>query len=239
MRNVYNLPNNGCQRGDGISIGSACFSSCTADVGHATLSKVKISVYQKNGIAVRGPGSTLTMTDGTVTEISNPENANNGIEVVTGAVGVVSDTTITGNQCTNPTACGPDPFTSTMATGVLTLGAGAGTKFTGLQVHNNDMGIYTNDGVTLTNDNASNNLFDGIFVDVGATHAVIQNDTASNNGPYGIITVSGSFNKFANDTAKGNTTFDLDAVITGSDTNTYSKNHSTLASPSKAYWHST
>ena len=70
----------------------------------------------------------------------------------------------------------------------------------------------------------------------------MSNDTASrvlSIGQYGIITISGDGNTFSNDTARLNSAFDLDAAISGTDTNHYSSNHSTHASPSKAYWHST
>ena len=73
------------QKGDAISIGSGRFS-CTADVGHATLTSVKVSVYQKNGVAVRGAGSTLNMTKSAVVENPSTQIASNGIEVVTRAV---------------------------------------------------------------------------------------------------------------------------------------------------------
>ena len=191
VRNIYNRANQGCQRGDGISVGSA-FYGATNDVGHATLTGVTISVYQKNGIAVRGPGSTLHVTGGRVTNNPSKYIASNGIEVLTGALGVVSGTNVSGNECNipNPT-CGNDPFTDTESDGVLSFGAAAGTKFTGMTVHGNDMGIYTDDGVTITGDNASGNRYDGIYVDADASGAVISNDTASkvlSVGQYGIIT---------------------------------------------------
>jgi hypothetical protein len=242
VRNIYNRANQGCQRGDGISVGSPFFGASPPDVGHAALSGVTISVYQKNGIAVRGAGSTLNMTGGRVTNNPSKYIASNGIEVVDSAMGVVSGTNVSGNECNVPTVCGNDPFTQTESDGVLSFGAGSGTKFTGMTVHGNDMGIYTDDGVTATGDNAGGNRYVGIYVDVDATGAVVSNDTASRVlgvGQYGIITVSGNSNTFSHDTARMNSAFDLDAAISGSDTNSYSSNHSTHASPSKAYWHST
>jgi hypothetical protein len=242
VRSIYNRANQGCQRGDGISVGSPFFGASPGDVGHATLTGVTISVYQKNGIAVRGAGSTLKMTGGRVTNNPSKHIASNGIEVVDGAVGVVSGTNVSGNECNVSTVCGNDPFTQQESAGVLAEGSAAGTKFTGMTVHGNDMGIYTDDGVTATGDNASGNRYVGIFVDVDAAGAVVSNDTANrvlSVGQYGIITVSGSGNTFSNDTAHLNSAFDLDAAIPGTDTNSYSSNHSTHASPSKAYWHST
>jgi parallel beta-helix repeat protein len=243
VRNVYNQPNLGCQKGDAISIGSPCFS-CSADVGHATLTSVKISVYQKNGIAVRGIGSTLQMSKSIVTNNASSQIASNGIEVVNGAVAVVSRTTVTGNECNVPAACGPDPFdpSTTSGSGILLSQSGAGTSFKSNTVSGNDIGIYTDDGVTLSHNNANNNRYVGIFVDVDAAHGMFTYNTATSTtagaDEYGIITQSGQSNHFSHDTAQGNSIFDMDAAnIAGSDTNVTANNACTLASPSKAYWH--
>jgi hypothetical protein len=243
VRNVYNRSNLGCQIGDAISVGSACFS-CTADVGHATLAGVKISVFEKNGIAVRGVGSTLKMSKST--DVNNPtaQAATNGIEVLNGAVAVVSGSTVAGNECNLATACGPDPFNAseTSGSGILLIQAGAGTSFTGNTVRANDVGIYTDEGVTLSHNNANNNRYVGIFVDATAAHGTFTFDTANSTtagaDEYGFITQSGNSNHFNHDTAQGNSIFDMDAAnITGTDTNVTASNVCTLAHPSKAYWH--
>jgi hypothetical protein len=234
VRHIYDRPTSGCQRGDAISIGSAC-GSCTADVGHATLSSVLVSVYQKNGVAVRGTGSTLKITGSKVTNNASPIIASNGIEVLNGAVGVIATTKVSGNLC-NAGPCGPDPFTQTQASGILVQHAGAGTQVTASTVTNNDLGVYTDDGIKVSHVNASGNRYIGIYVDSDAANGVFTFDTASN-GSYGFITLSGLGNRFVNDTAFGNSTFDMDAVITGSDTNVYGSNQCGVPFPSKAYWH--
>ncbi len=240
VRHVYDRPASGCQRGDAISIGSACFS-CTPDVGHAALNSVIISVYQKNGVAVRGTGSTLNMAHSRVTNNASPNIASNGIEVVAGAVGVISSTVITGNKCNVVAVCGSDPFNDTEASGILILHAGAGTQVMGSSANNNDMGIYTDDGIRISHVNANNNRYVGIFVDSDAANGTFTFDTAVSNVPspdrYGIITTSGLGNRFVSDTAMGNAVFDMDAVISGPDTNHYLTNTCNVASPSKAYWH--
>src|SRR6202011_4270313 len=149
VRNVYNLPVGGCQRGDAISIGSPCFT-CAAGVGHATLNGVKISVYQKNGVAVRGLGSTLKMVHSRV--INNPSSviASNGIEVLNSAVGVVTTTTVIGIECNLTGVCGPNPFTDTTASGILLSQSGAGTAIVGNTVRGNDIGVYTDDGANVS-----------------------------------------------------------------------------------------
>ena len=48
--------------------------------------------------------------------------------------------------------------------GILLLGAGAGTSFKTNTVSGNDIGIYTDDGVTLSHSNANNNRYVDIFV---------------------------------------------------------------------------
>jgi parallel beta-helix repeat protein len=240
VRNVYNQGTLGCQKGDAISIGSACYS-CSADVGHATLTGVKISIYQKNGIAVRGAGSTITMTKSAVSNNPSSQIASNGIEVVNGAVATVSGSTVTGNECNVVSTCGPDPFANTTASGILLLGASTSTSFTKNTVSGNDIGIYTDDGVTLSHNNANNNRYVGVFVDVDAVHGAFTYNTASSTtvpGEYGFITQSGQSNHFSHNTAHGNSIFDMDAAnITPTDTNVTASNSCTLASPSKSYWH--
>jgi hypothetical protein len=238
VRHVYDRPASGCQRGDAISIGSACFT-CTPDVGHATLNSVIISVYQKNGVAVRGTGSTLNMSHSRVTNNASPVIASNGVEVLGGAVGVISSTSVSGNKC-NAGACGPDPFNDTQASGILILHAGAGTQILNSTATGNDMGVYTDDGIKINHVHADNNRYVGIFVDSDAANGLFTFDTA-NTGiatSYGVITISGHGNRFANITAIGNSHYDMDAgSISGPDTNHYASNTCNNANPFKAYWH--
>jgi hypothetical protein len=238
VRHVYDRPASGCQRGDAISIGSVC-RSCTPDTGHATLNSVIVSVYQKNGVAVRGTGSTLKVTRSRVTNLASPIIASNGIEVLDGAVGVISSTIVSGNQC-NAGACGPDPFAQDEGSGILILHAGAGTQVTSSTSAKNDVGVYTDDGIRLGHVNANNNRYVGIFVDVDAVNGLFTFDTAVSTtagaDEYGFITMSGNGNRFSNDTATGNSIFDMNAVIAASDSNVYATNTCNLAFPSKAYW---
>jgi len=75
VRDIYDVPDSGCQRGDAISIGTDCFTCTPAAVGHATIEHVLISRYQKNGVAVRGAGSTLTVLPGArhLTPLERPD----------------------------------------------------------------------------------------------------------------------------------------------------------------------
>ena len=59
------VPLNGCQGGVGIQVGMAW--TAPLEIGHANLSGVKISGYQKNGVTVDGAGSSANIATTTVT----------------------------------------------------------------------------------------------------------------------------------------------------------------------------
>jgi hypothetical protein len=94
----------------------------------------------------------------------------------------------------------------------------------------------------LTHNNVDNNRYVGIFGDSDAAHGLFSYNTVTSTtagaDEYGIITQSGSGNRFNHDTAHGNAICDMDAAnITGVDTNVTASNSCTLANPSKSYWH--
>lgn len=251
VRNVYDRPTSGCQRGDAISIGTACFS-CTADTGSATLSHVLVSVYQKNGVAVRGTGSSLIMKASSVLNNPNPTIGANGIEVLNGALAKVTGGTVSGNECNLASACGPDPSTQVLVndgSGILVYGGAASGSFVKKTVvTGNDQGIYTDSPFTFTNVNANNNRYIGVVADVDTASAFFNSVTANSTGTtaamFGFYVLSGAFNHFVTDTATGNTNnwgtsntpYDMYAKVTGHDNNTYTGNTCTTASPSTHYW---
>lgn len=60
VKDIYLNPENGCQTGEAISIGQPCYS-CTddaGDFGSASLNNVVVWFFQKDGVTVRGAGST-------------------------------------------------------------------------------------------------------------------------------------------------------------------------------------
>src|SRR5438309_6133196 len=96
VRDIRDLPDSGCQRGTAISIGRPgspppALCPLNACVGHANISWVQITNYQKNGVAVRGTGpmsgSTLSLSNSYISDAPSTIIASNGVEVLTGARG--------------------------------------------------------------------------------------------------------------------------------------------------------
>ncbi len=104
----------GCQGGVGVEAGN----SNTNQIGHVLLDYVTVQGYQKNGITADGADSTAFVAHSTVTGAgATPYIAQNGIQISTGARGLVVDSTISGN---NYTGTG-----EASSTGVLIYGGGA------------------------------------------------------------------------------------------------------------------
>jgi hypothetical protein len=133
----------GCQGGVGVEAGY----SNTNQIGHVLLDYVTVRGYQKNGITADGAGSNAFVAHSTVTGAgATPYIAQNGIQISTGAHGLVVDSTISGN---NYTGTG-----EASSTGVLIYGGGAScsggdpqsglvrnTGISGNTLVNNDIGI--------------------------------------------------------------------------------------------------
>lgn len=251
VRDIYDRPTSGCQRGDAISVGTACFS-CTADTGTATLSHDIISNYQKNGVSVRGTGSTLTMSGTSVLNTPNPTIGSNGIEILNGALAQVTGGTVSGNECNIPTVCGPDPATQVLVndgSGILVFGGAAGGSFVKKTVvTGNDMGLYTDSAIKFTSVNANNNRYIGAVLDKDATNVFFTSVTANSTGTtaamFGFYVLSGGTNRLITDVATGNTNnwgtsntpYDMYAQVSGHDNNLYSANTCTTGFPSRTYF---
>jgi len=133
----------GCQGGVGVEAGY----SNTNQIGHVLLDHVTIRGYQKNGVTADGAGSDAVVANSTVTGAgATPYIAQNGIQISTGARGLVIGSTISGN---NYTGTG-----EASSTGVLVYGGGAScsggdpqsglvrnTGISGNSLVNNDIGI--------------------------------------------------------------------------------------------------
>lgn len=245
VRNVFDQPQSGCQRGDGISIGSACFSGFTADVGHATLDHVLVDAYQKDGVAVRGVGSTLNMHDSAVNDMPQPQIASNGVEVLSGAVGVIHNDTVTGNECNFASpGCGSDPLTGVGGAGILISVPGAGTQVTNNVVTMNDMGIYTDTGIKMQNNDTSANRDEGMFIDTTTTGGQFTNNTTTGSNDertpasgYGVYVNTGAHgNTFENDQGFGNGHTDFYDNGNADNANTFKDNKCGTAFPSKTHW---
>lgn len=104
----------GCQGGVGIEAGN----SYTSQIGHVVLDDDTVRGYQKNGITADGAGSTAFVVNSTVTGAgATPYIAQNGIQISTGATGLITRNTISGN---NYTGTG-----DASSTGVLVYGGGS------------------------------------------------------------------------------------------------------------------
>ena len=241
-REIRDNPASGCQNGDGVSIGGKCFdvNVCAPDTGHAFIFGVEVTNYQKDGVAVRDTGSTLQLFASLIRTQPSPTIAANGVEVLSGATGTVRNNSVSGNECNNPTACGLDVLNPsvTQGTGILVFGTNSSTVVADNYVTANDIGIYTDDGITIADNADSNNRANGIYVDIGATKAHIYGNATNRDGKYGIVIGPGGNpggNYFSRDSAFNNTTTDLyQSADAGPNFNSH--NHCGTAVPSKQYW---
>jgi hypothetical protein len=133
----------GCQGGVGIEAGY----SYTNQIGHVLLDHDTVRGYQKNGVTADGADSDALVANSTVTGAgATPYIAQNGIQISTGARGLVIGSTISGN---NYTGTG-----EASSTGVLVYGGGLtcsggdpqsglvrNTGISGNTLVNNDIGI--------------------------------------------------------------------------------------------------
>jgi hypothetical protein len=176
----------GCQHGLAVRVGSAS----REEVGHAVLKADTISGYEKNGPTVSGTGSSMSITNSTITgEGPSPYIAQNGIQISYGASGSVKGTMVSGNEC-NVGSCGAE---AEQATGVLFYQAAAGSKVTSSTMSHNDLGVYYASGsatvpasadVTVSKDVLSSNRYEAIGLEEGK--AALSSDTINGSGLVGI-----------------------------------------------------
>jgi hypothetical protein len=195
VQNIY-LPVGlaGCQPGLDINVQTA-----SGDSSSVTISNNQALNYNKNGITCNDVGTTCTITKNTVSFYAPYEQyiASNGIQIGFGAVGTVSHNTVSGNECTLASVCGPNYVTQTQSAGILTYESGAGTVVNDNNISGNDIGIAdVADTVQPTNNVLQNNGDEGMLLNDGTY-------TASNNhisgSLIGIAIVSDGF--VANPTA--------------------------------------
>jgi parallel beta helix pectate lyase-like protein len=189
------VPLNGCQGGVGIQVGMAW--TTPVEVGHANLSGVKISDYQKNGVTVDGVGSSADIGSTTVTGSGpTPAIAQNGIQVSNGASGMIRNSTISGNEC-DVAVCGPDILNDTQSIGVLFFGAAAGSSVTGSTISANDVGVYNDEqipptapAISVLGDTLVANRYAGVLLDEGWTSVSGDNITGGDVG-IGVLQYNG------------------------------------------------
>lgn len=183
-------PLSGCQNGSAVRYGAPS----TAQSGTGTISNNIIDTYQKNGVTVSNTGTVVTISNNTITgELPPPNNAQNGIQVSSGAIATVTGNTVTNNQC-GAAGCGPG-LSDTWATGILLFDAGAGTVVNGNTINNNDAGLVNvatvaGAPVLAANGNTFNgNRYAGVLVSA-ATMNLAGN--AIRGGQWGVIASASS-----------------------------------------------
>jgi nitrous oxidase accessory protein NosD len=193
-------PINGCQGGVAIQVGMAWTSP--VEVGHATLSEDTVTEYQKNGITVDGVGSSAKIAHTNVIGAGpTPATAQNGIQVSNGALGQITASSVSGDECNltipepqpGQTPCGSDAFEDYQAAGILFYGAASGSKVTSTELKENDIGVYflsaspaqpTSPEVKIEKDLFSGDRYEGVALDQG--DALLKDDTIAGPGNIGI-----------------------------------------------------
>jgi Right handed beta helix region len=169
---------NGCQYGVGVLVGVP--ESGPTGEGKATLTSDTISGYEKNGIAAVGDGVEVKISKVTVTGAGiQKELAQNGIGIQEGAKGTIFDTNVTGNECEDIPACGPDALTQAQSDGIYFLDAAPESKVSNSVSDDNDVGIEAYDGASavpvISHDRAEGNRDSAVQISAG--QAIIDSDT--------------------------------------------------------------
>jgi hypothetical protein len=206
ITDIRDNPVSGCQNGDGILVGRAKLNT----IGHAEISNVLVTKYQKGGIVVDGAGSTASVKNNDINfGFISVNIAPNGIQVSRGAQATVSNNNVSQNIC-SAIVCGPDLANPHLdqAAGVLLYGAGNGTVVEYNNVSQNDLGIGViscDDPFCLTTPNASSiEIKNNTISDSGAAGILIKDENyiVSDNkiigpGLVGIAVISGTSNTVA------------------------------------------
>jgi len=145
IHDIGETPFNGDQHGNAIYY--YAFAAGSSATG--TVSRSDVFNYQKGGIIVNGPGSSVSISDDTVTGLGPVDIiAANGIQFGFGASGKAMRNTVTGNSYTGEN--------NASSTGILVFGGCGYALTTGIQIVKNTIGSTTpadgNDiGVALAN----------------------------------------------------------------------------------------
>ncbi|HUB36373.1 MAG TPA: hypothetical protein VL972_06070 [Solirubrobacteraceae bacterium] len=176
------FPINGCQGGVGIQVGFRT----GAQVGHAHLISDVIENYQKNGVTVDGPGSTLVVADTSIVGAGPVAQGQNGIQVSRGADAYINKATISNNLCNVP-QCGYDSAQAWEedAAGVLLYEAGSFSSVSATKLRGNNIGVeYVSASPTLPTSPELSLVDDKISggnasVQLNQGNALLEGDTLS------------------------------------------------------------
>lgn len=234
VRDVRDNPLNSCNNGFDVGAGTQHRGAQMTDleVGHLTIDHTTLTGYQRAAIFVDNAGSTGQIDHNTIKGTPCSLCAGpGGIGVFSGASATIDHNTISGNECNDPSyGCGPDWFNDYQSFGVLTIGAASSTVISHNSLNTNDVGIYTDTGVTIDHNDVASRDF-GIATDYGNAAQVDHNSTTG--GIYGIYDFGGT-GTFSHNSASGNSGADL--WWDGTGTPSFSHNSCGTASPSKAIW---
>jgi hypothetical protein len=181
----------GCQDGQGILVGAYYWytvngagdingSTTINDAAHATITGSVVSGFQKNGITVKGSGSTATIEDNRVYGSNRDSNysviiAQNGIEMAEGATGSIMRNYVSGATYTGS---GSASSSGIVIFGGCGLPLVVGAQVMGNTLVNNDVGVYAN-----------NYADDCINPATTSTNVKVVNNTISNDA----VTNTGQF----------------------------------------------
>jgi hypothetical protein len=145
----------------GIFVGDFPTGAASATIRHSS-----ISDYQGGGIVVLGDGSTATISDNAITGPGRSVSTD-GIELVAGAAGTVSNNVVSGNVCAaGDPDCGPDFFTEFQHAGIVG-GAEQTTVISHNRVHDNQVGINVAQSAELRHNTLDDNSYFGLALQDG------------------------------------------------------------------------
>ncbi len=148
----------GCQTGVGVFV-----EADSPDVANVVVDNATITDYQKGGVVGNRTGTTITVSNSTVTGVGPTILiAANGIQVGFGAKGTITNNDVSGNDYTPSTDA---------ATGILLFQAASASSVTGNNIHDNQEGLYieSSNGVIVSNNAFAATRDTAIFVSLSSS----------------------------------------------------------------------
>ena len=206
IQNVAGTASTGTDTGFGVRVGRSSLSGQPATTGTATVTSNNITGYGKGGIDVANTGSSGTVTSNTVTGAGHKVSDNinqvqNGIEIDDGATGTVSYNNVSKNGSAK---------TGFGSAGILLFQPGSSVTVSNNNLTSNDVGIWVFDAAspTVSNNTISGSTIFGLAFDSaggsGVTGATVSNNNSSNNLGEGIDVANTSGSTFSNNTIGSN-----------------------------------
>lgn len=166
----------GCQFQIGVYAYTGYYDTGLVASSTVTMHAVTISAYGKGGIVCDDPGLTCDLSSVHVVGIGpTPATAMNGIQIAYGATGMISSSSVTGNDYTGASATNDFYGSGYSASGILLYLAGAGTTIETTKIVNNQMGILAYDDAqdNIVNNHIRNSVAYGI-VEYGMPSTIVH-----------------------------------------------------------------